>query len=67
MSKLKILIIFSLCQFLIHGFPLDGQLDFNYHNYEAMEKFLKNFTNSYPNLTNLYNIGQSRQGEKCLF
>ncbi|PSN45052.1 hypothetical protein C0J52_04007 [Blattella germanica] len=37
-------------------------LDFNYHNYEKLTKFLRTTSSKYPNLTALYSIGKSVQG-----
>ena len=37
-------------------------LDFNYHNYEVMSAWLKQFSAVYSNLTALYSIGKSVQG-----
>lgn len=37
-------------------------IDYVYHNYEAMTKFLRATTASYPSLTALYSIGKSVQG-----
>lgn len=37
-------------------------LDFNYHNYEVMTDWLKQFSAVYSNLTALYSIGKSVQG-----
>lgn len=38
-------------------------LDFSYHNYEDMTVWLKHFSASNPDLTALYSIGKSVQGE----
>ncbi|XP_044731066.1 carboxypeptidase M isoform X2 [Chrysoperla carnea] len=37
-------------------------LDFNYHNYEQLTKYLRTMNSRYPNLTALYSIGKSVQG-----
>ena len=37
-------------------------LDFVYHNYTKMEEYLQNVNAQYPNLTQLYSIGQSVKG-----
>jgi len=42
--------------------PPPQQLDFNYHNYEEMTTWLKQFSAVYTNLTALYSIGKSVQG-----
>ena len=39
-------------------------LDFSYHNYEDMTTWLKQFSASNPDLTALYSIGKSVQGER---
>lgn len=47
---------------------LDGQyvepynIEFKYHNYDKMTKFLRQTTARYPSLTALYSIGKSVQG-----
>ncbi|KAI5719918.1 hypothetical protein M8J76_016626 [Diaphorina citri] len=38
-------------------------LDFKHHNYEKMTKFLRQTSSRYPNLTALYSIGKSVQGD----
>ena len=38
-------------------------LDFSYHNYDDMTAWLKAFSTSHPDLTALYSIGKSVQGE----
>ncbi|KAF5270611.1 hypothetical protein FQA39_LY01349 [Lamprigera yunnana] len=37
-------------------------LDFNYHNYDQMTRFLRQTTSKFPSLTALYSIGKSVQG-----
>uniref|UniRef100_A0A8D9DVC0 Carboxypeptidase M n=1 Tax=Cacopsylla melanoneura TaxID=428564 RepID=A0A8D9DVC0_9HEMI len=37
-------------------------LDFKYHDYEKMTKYLRQTSSRYPNLTALYSIGKSVQG-----
>ncbi|XP_054257874.1 carboxypeptidase M isoform X2 [Macrosteles quadrilineatus] len=37
-------------------------LEFKYHNYDQMTKFLRTTSSRYPNLTALYSIGKSVQG-----
>lgn len=39
------------------------QLDFKYHDYDKLTKFLRTTSSRYPNLTALYSIGKSVQGE----
>ena len=34
-------------------------LDFNYHDNESLENFLRNMSQLYPNLTKLYSIGKT--------
>lgn len=41
-------------------------LDFSYHNYEDMTTWLKQFSASNPDLTALYSIGKSVQGEQFI-
>lgn len=43
--------------------PAPNPLDFSYHNYEDMTTWLKHFSASNPDLTALYSIGKSVQGE----
>lgn len=38
------------------------QLDFKYHDYDQLTKFLRTTSSRYPNLTALYSIGKSVQG-----
>ncbi|XP_072157235.1 carboxypeptidase D isoform X2 [Bemisia tabaci] len=38
------------------------QLEFKYHDYDKMTKFLRTTSSRYPNLTALYSIGKSVQG-----
>lgn len=38
------------------------QLDFKYHDYDKLTKFLRTTSSKYPNLTALYSIGKSVQG-----
>ena len=54
----------------VHVAPVSGivaaankPLDFTYHNYEDMTTWLKQFSASNPDLTALYSIGKSVQGE----
>lgn len=42
--------------------PAYHGLDFKYHDYEKMTKFLRQTSSRYPNLTALYSIGKSVQG-----
>lgn len=37
-------------------------IEFNYHNYDQLTKFLRTTTAKYPTLTALYSIGKSVQG-----
>lgn len=37
-------------------------IDFKYHNYDRMTRFLRDTTVRYPSLTALYSIGKSVQG-----
>lgn len=39
-------------------------VEFKHHNYIAMEKYLKDLSASYPNITRLYSIGSSVQGRE---
>lgn len=39
------------------------QLDFKYHDYDKLTKFLRTTSSKYPNLTALYSIGKSVQGK----
>lgn len=38
--------------------------DFTHHNYTAMEQFLKDLSETYPELTRLYSIGKSVEGRE---
>lgn len=38
------------------------QIDFKYHNYDRMTKFLRQTSSRFPSLTALYSIGKSVQG-----
>lgn len=40
------------------------QLDFKYHDYDKLTKFLRTTSARYPNLTALYSIGKSVQGKR---
>ncbi|CAL4064786.1 unnamed protein product, partial [Meganyctiphanes norvegica] len=40
----------------------DTNLEFDYHNYDAMTNFLRKMSATYTNLTALYSIGKSVQG-----
>lgn len=42
--------------------PSDYKLEFKYHNYEKLTKFLRMTSSRYPSLTALYSIGKSVQG-----
>lgn len=45
--------------------PLTGKslsVDFNYHNYDSLTKFLHEANRRFPHLTYLYSIGKSTQG-----
>lgn len=42
--------------------PTEHKLDFKYHNYEKLTKFLRMTSSRYPSLTALYSIGKSVQG-----
>lgn len=44
------------------GQPDDYTLDFGYHNYDRMTKYLRSTTGRFPRLTALYSIGKSVQG-----
>ncbi|KYM95838.1 Carboxypeptidase D [Cyphomyrmex costatus] len=39
-------------------------VEFKHHNYIAMEKYLKDLSANYPNITRLYSIGSSVQGRE---
>ena len=41
----------------------NNQLDWRYNDFEEMTKFLRTTSSRYPNLTALYSIGKSVQGE----
>lgn len=41
-------------------------LDWKYHKYDSMTRFLRKTTSTFPNLTALYSIGKSVQGEFLL-
>lgn len=42
--------------------PAETNLEFKYHNYEKLTKFLRTTSSRYPSLTALYSIGKSVQG-----
>lgn len=42
------------------------QLEFKYHDYDKMTKFLRSTSSKFPNLTALYSIGKSVQGTYIL-
>ena len=44
-----------------------SEVDFRYHNTEQLENFLKDVVRQYPQLTNLYSVGQSVQGMYCYY
>ena len=46
--------------------PSLSDVDFNYHNSAQLEAFLKNEVRKYPEITNLYSIGKSVQGNKSI-
>lgn len=41
-------------------------LDFKYHNYDKLTKFLRTTSSKFPNLTALYSIGKSVQGKNII-
>jgi len=41
-------------------------LDFKYHNYDKLTKFLRSTSSKFPNLTALYSIGKSVQGKNTV-
>jgi hypothetical protein len=41
-------------------------LDFKYHNYDKLTKFLRTTSSKFPNLTALYSIGKSVQGKNIV-
>lgn len=43
------------------------QLEFKYHDYDKMTKFLRTTSSRFPNLTALYSIGKSVQGMHYVF
>ncbi|KAL3857080.1 hypothetical protein ACJMK2_011776 [Sinanodonta woodiana] len=49
---------------LLMGYTVSrvASLDFTYHNQTQLERFLRNATLYYPDITDLYSIGQSVQG-----
>ena len=49
----------------INSHHQDGSytLDFKYHNYDKLTKFLRSTSSKFPNLTALYSIGKSVQGK----
>lgn len=49
----------------INSHHQDGSysLDFKYHNYDKLTKFLRTTSSKFPNLTALYSIGKSVQGK----
>lgn len=56
------------------NFNLDGTpftepytIEYKYHNYDKMTKFLRQTTARYPSLTALYSIGRSVQGKINIF
>ena len=71
---LYIITIYVICNKCISSFsnlPLtflwpcssEGALDFNYHDHDELTAFLRSVAATYPNLTALYSIGRSVQGE----
>lgn len=42
-------------------------IEFNYHNYEQMSRFLRATSLRFQNLTALYSIGKSVQGIRLVF
>lgn len=50
----------------INSHHQDGSytLDFKYHSYDKLTKFLRSTSSKFPNLTALYSIGKSVQGNK---
>jgi hypothetical protein len=42
-------------------------LDFKYHNYDKLTKFLRTTSSKFPNLTALYSIGKSVQGKSVIW
>lgn len=41
-----------------------AKVDFNYHNYYELTKFLYNICKDYPNLVRIYSVGKSVQGRE---
>lgn len=52
----------------VNGHHHDGSytLDFKYHNYDKLTKFLRTTSSKFPNLTALYSIGKSVQGKNVI-
>jgi hypothetical protein len=52
----------------INSHHQDGSytLDFKYHNYDKLTKFLRTTSSKFPNLTALYSIGKSVQGKNVV-
>jgi len=52
----------------INSHHQDGSytLDFKYHNYDKLTKFLRSTSSKFPNLTALYSIGKSVQGKNIV-
>ncbi|XP_063448603.1 carboxypeptidase D-like [Mytilus trossulus] len=48
------IVFVSLCH-------VTSSLDFQYHNYQDLTNYLKNMSNTYPDLTHLYSIGKTVQ------
>ena len=44
-----------------------SSLEFEHHDNQALENFLKSMVASYPDITKLYTIGQSNEGKKLCF
>jgi hypothetical protein len=53
----------------INSHHQDGSytLDFKYHNYDKLTKFLRSTSSKFPNLTALYSIGKSVQGKNVFY
>ena len=49
------------------SFGCHTTVDFVYHNYESLQDYLVNVSQTYREITDLYSIGQSIQGETDIF
>ncbi|GFN95484.1 carboxypeptidase [Plakobranchus ocellatus] len=59
----QMVLLWLLLLFVMNTVSVRG-VQFRYHDHLALETTLRNFTETYPELTSLYSVGKSVQGEE---